>query len=413
MSTRTGRDATLRHATDLLRDLTPQSVFAGLLAAFVGFASSFAVVLQGLRGVGASDAQAASGLMIAAISMGACSVLLSLRSRMPVGVAWSTPGAALLATSGSVAGGFSFAVGAFIVCGLMLVLAGIFRPLAAAVERIPAALANALLAGVLLSLCLAPFKAIAFNPMLGLPIILAWIIAGQVHRMLAVPAALLAFVLVVFLGVEIPGDWQRQLSSSLVPELVFTMPRFSIEAIVGIALPLFIVTMAGQNIPGLAVLQANQYSVQPAPLITTTGVFSALGASLGAHAVNLSAIVAAMMASEEGGADRDKRYVSAVVFGLASIALGVFASVTTAFVSLAPVVLIEAVAGLALVGAFTGSALAAFKEEPSRPAAAVTFLAAASGMSVFGISGAFWGLLAGGFMLALNNQVSKSRTGRT
>ncbi|MGI9293375.1 MAG: benzoate/H(+) symporter BenE family transporter [Pseudomonadales bacterium] len=394
-----------RRATNPLRDITPQSLFSGSLAAFVGFASSFAVVLQGLRSVGASDAQAASGLMVAAISMGICSVLLSLRTRMPVGVAWSTQGAALLAASGTVAGGFSNAVGAFLCCGVLLVLAGVFRPLARAVEAIPAALANALLAGVLLKLCLAPFKAVAFNPWLGLPIVIAWIVGARLNRYLAVPAALLAFVIVVVVGVEFPEDWQILLKKSLVPQPIFTTPSFSIESVFSLALPLFVVTMASQNIPGLAVLRANEFKTPTAPLITTTGWFSMLGATLGAHAVNLSAIVAAMMAGEEGGPDRNKRYIATVTFGLMNIVLGIFAGFTTAFVSLAPVILIEAVAGLALIAAFTGSALGAFKDESTRPAAAVTFLAAASGMTLLGVSGAFWGLVAGYLMVLLTGTI--------
>ena len=384
-----------------MNDVNPQSVFTGLLAAFVGFASSFAVVLQGLRSVGATDAQATSGLMIAAISMGLCSIILSLKTKMPVGVAWSTPGAALLASSAAFSGGFETAVGAFLICGFLLVLAGVWKPLGRAVEAIPSPLANALLAGVLLTLCLAPFKAIAFNPWFGLPIVIAWIIGGWLIRSLAVPFALLAFIAVVIIGVEFPEDWKTTLSDSLTPSVLWVTPAFSIESMFSIALPLFIVTMASQNIPGIAVLKANQYETPASPLIATTGLFSILGAFFGSHAVNLSAIVAAMMASDEGGKDRNKRCISAVFFGIGSIILGVFTGVTVAFVSLAPVVLIEAVAGLALVAAFSGSAVAAFKYEETRPAAAVTFLAAASGMTLFGVSGAFWGLLVGSGMLYL------------
>jgi len=391
------------------RDITIQSVFSGLLAAFVGFAASFAVVLQGLRGVGASDAQAASGLMVAAVSMGLCSILLSLRTRMPVGVAWSTPGAALLATAATQDAGFSSAVGAFMVCGALLFIAGVFRPLAKLVESIPKPLANALLAGVLLSLCLAPIKAVAFDPMLGVPIIAAWVIVGWVNKLFAVPAALLAFVFVVLLGVEFPDNWKSLLSASLIPELVFTKPNLTLEAVFGIAIPLFVVTMASQNIPGLAVLKANDYHTPASPLIKTTGLFSVIGAPFGAHAVNLSAIVAAMMASEEGGKDRDKRYIAATTFGIGSVILGVFAGVTTTFVSLAPTILVEAVAGLALIAAFTASSVAAFADEQSRPAAAVTFLFAASGISLLGVSGAFWGLLVGAVMIMVQQLRSASR----
>ena len=378
-----------------------QSVFIGLLAAFVGFTSSFAVVLQGLRGVGASDAEAASGLLAASIAMGVCGIVLSLKSKMPVSVAWSTPGAALLASSLPTEGGFTDAIGAFLICGLLIVICGIWRPFQNLVAAIPTALANALLAGILLSLCLAPFRAIAFDPLLGIPIFAAWVLGNQINRMLGVPAALLAFCLVVGFGVDVAPDWQSTLSASIVPSPVVMAPTFSPEAFLGIALPLFIVTMASQNIPGVAVLKANDYEPDLGSALRWTGGFTAIGSFLGAHAVNLAAITAAMIAGEEAGPDREKRYVAAIVCGLGYVVFGLFAGLTTAFVSLAPSILIEAVAGLALFGAFTASAVASFKHEETRMAAAVTFLASASGMSLFGISGAFWGLLAGGAMLAL------------
>lgn len=392
-----------------LSDFSAQSVFIGSLAAFVGFTSSFAVVLQGLRGVGASEAEAASGLMIASISMGLCGIILSLRTKQPISVAWSTPGAALLAGTVVVAGGFQAAVGAFIMCGFLIIACGIWKPFERVVSAIPGPLANALLSGILLSLCLAPFKAIAFDPLLGLPILLAWIIGGWINRFLGVPCALLAFCVVVLFGVEFPDNWQNLLTASLMPKPLIIIPIFSIEAFLGIALPLFIVTMASQNVPGIAVLKANDYQPRVAPLLSTTGLFSVLGAPFGAHAVNLAAITAAMLTSEEAGPDRDKRYTSAIVCGVGYLIFGLFAGLTTAFVSLAPAILIESVAGLALIAAFSASAFAAFSDPETRPAAAVTFLATASGMSLFGISGAFWGLLGGGLMLSLTH-LSKPNT---
>jgi len=390
----------------MLRDLTPQAVFIGLLAAFVGFASSFAVVLAGLRAVGATEAEAASGLMASAIAMGLCGVVVSLRTKQPVSVAWTTPGAALLAGSASVAGGFSDAVGAFLICGGLIVLSGLWRPFGRAVEAIPGSLANAMLAGILLVLCLAPFRAIAFDPLLGLPILVAWIIGVRINRFLGVPAALLAFILVVVFGVEFPPDWQAGIAASLLPAPVVIVPTFSLSALFGMALPLFIVTMASQNVPGLAVLKANGYTTKTGPLLTATGIFSVLSAPFAGISSNLAAITAAMLAGEEAGPDSDKRYWGTVVCGVAYCLFGLFAGVVIAFVSLAPSILIEAVAGLALISAFGAAALNAFKVEEERPAAAVTFLAAASGMTILGISGAFWGLIAGGIMLALAKRKS-------
>ena len=392
----------------MLRDASAQSVFIGFLAAFVGFASSFAVVLAGLTAVGASEAQAASGLLASAVAMGLCGVVLSLRTRMPISAAWTTPGAALLAGSGAIAGGFTDAIGAFLICAVLIVFSGLWRPFGRAVESIPGSLANAMLAGILLVLCLAPIKAIAFDPWLGLPILLAWIIGSRIHRFLGVPAALVAFVLVVIFGVEFPTGWQESLNQSLVPELALVAPTFSVSALLGIALPLFIVTMASQNVPGLAVLKANGYTPKTGPILATTGVFSFLAAPFGGVATNLAAITAAMLAGEEAGANRDARYVGAVVCGVVYCVFGLFAGVVIAFVSLAPSVLIEAVAGLALIGAFTAVAMNAIKVEEERPAAAITFLAAASGISILGVSGAFWGLLAGGLMLVLMRWTRRS-----
>ncbi|MFK7792869.1 MAG: benzoate/H(+) symporter BenE family transporter [Devosiaceae bacterium] len=385
----------------MLRDMTPQSAFMGFLAAFVGFASSFAVVLAGLNAVGASEVQAASGLMASALAMGLCGIWLSWRTRMPLSAAWTTPGAALLAISGGAIGGFSYAVGAFLVCGALIVLSGLWRPFGRAVEAIPGSLANAMLAGILLTLCLAPIKAIAFDPLLGLPIFLAWIIGARINRFLGVPAALAAFIVVVVFGVDFPPDWQAGLTGALVPQLSVIAPSFSVGAVLSIALPLFIVTMASQNVPGLAVLKANSYAPKTGPTLATTGVFSFLAAPFGGIPTNLAAITAAMLAGEEAGPNREKRYVGAIVCGAAYCVFGLFASLTIAFVSLAPSILIEAVAGLALISAFSAAAVNAFKVEEERPAAAVTFLAAASGISILGISGAFWGLIAGGLMLAL------------
>ncbi len=387
----------------MLRDISPQGIFMGLLAGFVGTASSFAVVLQGLASVGASPEQAASGLMALSISMGLCAIVLSLKTKMPISIAWSTPGAALLATSGAIEGGFGVAVGAFIVCALLIIISGVWRPLGRAVAAIPAPLANAMLAGVLLGLCLAPVKAVAFDPILGLPIAIAWLVVGRFNRLLAVPAALLAFIAVLSFGVDFPDGALAELGGSIAPPIEFVMPSFTLAGLIGIALPLFIVTMASQNIPGTAVLRANDYETPPSPLFTWTGIFSLLSAPFGGHAVNLAAITAALCAGKDAHPDPAKRYWAAISSGVFYIAFGLLAGLVTAFISLAPGILIEAVAGLALIGAFAGSAVAAFKEEDAREAAAVTFIVTAAGLTFYGISGAFWGLLAGGLIYVLTH----------
>lgn len=398
-----------RKSPVMLKDFSVQSLFMGILTAFVGFASSFAVVLHGLQAVGASETQAASGLMALSISMGLCAIVLSIATRLPVSIAWSTPGAALLASTGLVEGGFNAAVGAFLICAVLIVIAGLFRPLGRAVASIPAPLANAMLSGVLIGLCFAPVKAIGFNPVLGLPIALAWIVAGAFKRLWAVPAALAAFVLVLAFGVDIPDGALASLEGSLLPTVEFVAPAFNLPAFISIALPLFIVTMASQNIPGIAVLKVNGYEPKPGPLFAVTGLFSLLSAPFGGHAVNLAAITAAMCAGHDAHPDPARRYWAALISGVGYIILGLLAGAVTAFVALAPPILIQAVAGLALVGAFSSSAMSAFQVPATREASAITFLVTASGVSFGGISGAFWGLLAGGLMMALSRFVQLTK----
>ena len=385
----------------MLKDFSLQSLLMGLLTAFVGFASSFAVVLQGIKATGATDQQAASGLMALSVAMGLCGIVLSAWKKMPISIAWSTPGAAFLASIGAVEGGFPVAVGAFLMSALLIIAAGLFRPLNRAVSIIPVALANAMLAGVLIGLCFAPVKAVAYNAVLGLPIVIAFFVVGAFNRLFAVPAALAAFILVIAFGVPIAPEALVHVGDSLMPAPVFVAPQFSLAALISIALPLFIITMASQNIPGITVLRVNGYQPPPGPLFAVTGIFSLLAAPFGGHAVNLAAITAAMCAGEDAHADPKRRYWSAIIAGIGYVVLGLLAGAVTAAVALAPKALIEAVAGLALIAAFSASAMAAFKELETREAAAVTFIVTASGMSFGGVSGAFWGLLAGGAVMAL------------
>jgi benzoate membrane transport protein len=374
-----------------------QAITTGLLASFVGFGSSFAVVVQGLAGVGADAAQSASGLLVLSVGMGLLGILLSLRYRMPISVAWSTPGAALLASTGAPIGGFAAAVGAFLVVGALIVAAGLWRPLGRLVAAIPSSIANAMLAGVLFHLCVAPFLAIAEIPMLALPVVLLWAVIARFWRLYAVPAAVILAVILMFwhgAGPLPPAD-------QLWPRVTLISPVFSWSAMVSIALPLFLVTMASQNIPGFAVLQANDFHPPSRPLIVTTGIGTMLVAPFGGHAVNLAAITAALCAGPDAHPDRSRRYIAAVATGVGYILFGMVAVAATAWISASPPLLIEAVAGLALLGAF-GSALGNALAQPSdRDAALVTLIATASGMSLFGIGSAFWGLLAGGIMLAL------------
>lgn len=374
-----------------------QAVGTGVLVAFIGFSSSFAVVLQGLSGIGATQAEAASGLMVLSVVMGLCGIWLSLKTRMPISVAWSTPGAALLATTGVVEGGFAGAVGAFLICGVLIVIAGLWKPLGRWVGAIPASLANAMLAGVLLTFCLAPVKALAEGPALTLPVIIAWALAWRFRRLYAIPVALLVAVVAIALTTDLPA----LAPEALLPQPLFITPVFSLGALVGVALPLFIVTMASQNIPGIAVLHANGYRPQPGPLFATTGVFSLLSAPFGGHAVNLAAITAALCAGEDAHPDPGRRYWAAVIAGIGYVVLGLLAGAITAFVAAIPAYLFLTVAGLALLAAFGSALTDSMAKVEDRLPAVITFVGTASGLSFFGIGSAFWGLLGGLAMMAL------------
>ncbi|MEV6707273.1 benzoate/H(+) symporter BenE family transporter, partial [Micromonospora wenchangensis] len=347
-----------------------QPVLAGVVTAVVGFASSFTVVLAGLRAVGASEAQAASGLLTVSVAAGICATWLGLRHRMPIAIAWSTPGAALLVATGPVPGGWPAAVGAFALCGLLIVTAGLFPALGRAVAAIPAPVAAAMLAGVLLPLCTAPVRALVEVPALAAPVIVTWLVLHRFAPRWAVPAALVAAAVVIALTTTGEGISLGDLRPVVSP----TVPAFTLPAVIGLALPLFLVTMAAQNVPGTAVLRGFGYRPPLAPALRTTGLATALGAATGGHAVNLAAITAALAAGPDAHPDPDRRWIASVTAGIGLALLGLGAGAATALVLLSPPVLIEAVAGLALLGALAGALSAALTTSapasPSAPAAA-------------------------------------------
>lgn len=386
-----------------LTALSPSAVFAGLLSAFAGFASSFAIVVQGLDTAGATPQQAAAGLMAAAVAMGLGGVFLSLRARQPISVAWSTAGAAFLAGGTIPEGGFPVVVGAFVMAALLIILAGLWRPFGRAVSAIPASLGSAMLAGVLLPLCLAPFEAIAHYPAIGLPIVLTWLVVGLFFRLLAVPAAVL--VAAVLIGIHFHDSIGAADLAWTMPEPV--MPVFTAAGFTGLAIPLFLITMASQNIPGMAVLANFGYRPDASRMFGWTGLFGLIGAPFGSVTINLAAITAAICAGEEAHPDPSRRYWSAVVAGLFYVILGLGAGLAVGFMSIAPPVLIAAVAGLALLGALAGAMNSAMQSPGERDSAVITFLMTASGVTFFGIGGAFWGLLAGGAVFWLKKNLTK------
>ena len=380
--------------TDPVRSTTrTRAGTAGIVTALVGFTSSFAVVLTGLRAVGATPEQAASGLLALCVTMGVACIVLSSRYRMPVTVAWSTPGAALLAATGLVEGGWPAAVGAFLVVAALILLTGVWPQLGTLIARIPPSIAQAMLAGVLLPLCLAPITGIVVNPWGVAPVVLTWLVFARLAPRWAVPLAFVAAAVVV--GVSLAQEGALVDPAILIPRVELTMPTLTIGSVVGIAIPLFIVTMASQNVPGVAIMRSFGYEVPWRPAMLVTGIGTALGATAGGHAINLAAISAALAAGPEAEPDPQRRWVAGVSTGASYVVLGAASAAFAALVLLAPEAVIPAVAGLALFSAFGSAVQQAIDDPGERLPAVVTFLVAASGVAIAGVSAAFWALVAG------------------
>ncbi|CAN5285686.1 benzoate/H(+) symporter BenE family transporter [soil metagenome] len=382
-----------------------QPISAGLVGAVTGFASSFALVIAGLQAVGASPAEAASGLLALCIFQGVVAIVLGLRYRLPLSFAWSTPGAALLVAAQGTTGSFSAAVGAFVLSGLLVTITGLWPWLARAMTRIPRPIASAMLAGILLPICLAPVLAALQLPLLALPVVLVWLVLLRLAPRWAVPAAVVVTVIVV--AVSSGGNPLEGVSAA--PTVRFVLPSIDPLVLVSLGIPLYVVTMAGQNVPGFAVLATFDYRILPARvMLTSTGIASIAAGLFGGHALNLSAITAAMMAGPDAHPDRDKRWIATVTCGIAYLPLGLGAGAATALVSVSPPILITAVAGLALLGALSTSVAAAIEAPEHRIVAIATFLVVAVGVvpsatPPLGIGWAFWGLVVGGIvMLWLN-----------
>ena len=374
---------------------THQPVSAGIIAALVGYTSSFAVVLTGLTAVGATPSQAASGLLALCVTQSAGMIWLSRRHRMPLVLVWSTPGVALLAGTQSIDGGWPAAVGAFLVVGLAYVVTGLWPALGSLIARIPAPIAQAMLAGVVLELCLAPVTSLADNPAAILPIVLVWLVGLRLAPRWAVPAAFVTAGVVIGIDLLRGTDTAGVTASSLVPHIALTAPTLTWAALVGIALPLYIVTMASQNVPGVAIMKSLGYDVPWRGSIVTAGVATLAGATAGGHSVNLAAISAALAAGPDAGPDRSRRWIASQSAGWTYVILGAGSAALAALVAVAPAGVIATVAGLALVGTLAAALEGSVAHRTGREAAVITFLVAASGVTALGIGSAFWAILAG------------------
>lgn len=376
------------------RDLSMPAIVAGFITVLVGFASSAVIVFQAAQAVGADQAQIASWMWALGLGMGATCIGLSLRYRVPVVTAWSTPGAAMLVVG---AGGASLpeATGAFLLAAVLGMLAGFSGIFARLMQRVPMALAAGMLAGVLLRFGLDVFVAMNTERVLVLAMFATWLAGRRLFPRYAIIATLLAGILIASSRGLLHAQ-QVQLQWA-VPQWV--SPSLSWTAVAGIALPLFVVTMASQNIPGVAVMRASGYDAPVSPLIGWIGVTNVLLAPFGAYALNLAAITAAICMGREAHEDPARRYTAAMAAGAFYIMIGLFGATVAALFAAFPKELVACVAGIALFGTIGNSLASALAVERDREAALVTFLVTASGIALAGIGSAFWGLLAGSLCL--------------
>jgi benzoate membrane transport protein len=388
-------------------DLSLSAFTAGFVAVLVGFTSSVVIVFQAAQAFGASTEMMSSWIWALGLGMGLCSAIPSLVLRKPVMVAWSTPGAAVLATAGS-AGGFSMAeaVGAFLVCGALITVFGMTGWFERLMNRIPMAIASALLAGVLARFGLQVFTAAESGPLLVLLMFGGYLLARRLAPRYAVVWTLVVGVLVA--GLEGKMAWSSVTLELAVP--VLTLPVFSWAAVINLALPLFVVTMASQNLPGVVAIRAAGYEMPVSRLVAVTGVAMLLLAPFGAFALCLSAITASICMGRDAHQDPEKRYTAAVSCGGLYILLGIFGATVTGLLSAFPKALVVAIAGLALLGTIGNGLHDALKGDANREAALITFLVTLSGVTMAGIGSALWGVVAG--MVAMAVQQAGTRKGR-
>ncbi|HBU6573313.1 benzoate/H(+) symporter BenE family transporter [Citrobacter amalonaticus] len=367
------------------------TLLSGFVAVLVGYASSAAIIWQAAVAAGASTAQIAGWMSALGLAMGISTLILTLWYRAPVLTAWSTPGAALLVT-GLQGLTLPEAIGVFIIANALIVLCGVTGLFARLMQVIPHSLAAAMLAGILLRFGLQAFASLNDQFLLCGGMLLAWLILKRIAPRYAVIAALIAGAAIALFEGDIATS-----SLAMTPVLpTFIAPQFSLAHSLGIAVPLFLVTMASQNAPGVATMKAAGYDVPVSPLIIVTGLLALLLSPFGVYSICIAAITAAICQSPEAHPDAAKRWLAAAAAGVFYLLAGVFGSSITGVMAALPTSGIQMLAGLALLGTISGSLYQALSHENERDAAVVTFLVTASGLTLYGIGSAFWGLIAGG-----------------
>ncbi|EGT4252597.1 benzoate transporter BenE [Citrobacter amalonaticus] len=367
------------------------TLLSGFVAVLVGYASSAAIIWQAAVAAGAGTTQIAGWMTALGIAMGASTLILTLWYRAPVLTAWSTPGAALLVT-GLQGLTLPEAIGVFIIANTLIVICGVTGLFARLMRIIPHSLAAAMLAGILLRFGLQAFASLNDQFLLCGGMLLAWLILKSIAPRYAVIAALIVGAVIALSEGDIVTS-----SLALSPVLpTFIAPQFSLTHSLGVAVPLFLVTMASQNAPGVATMKAAGYDVPVSPLIVTTGLLALLLSPFGVYSICIAAITAAICQSPEAHPDAAKRWLAAAAAGVFYLLAGIFGSSITGVMAALPTSGIQMLAGLALLGTISGSLYQALNQESERDAAVVTFLVTASGLTLWGVGSAFWGLIAGG-----------------
>ncbi|HEY8384383.1 MAG TPA: benzoate/H(+) symporter BenE family transporter [Microvirga sp.] len=384
--------------------MRPSIITSAVVAALVGFGSSVAVIIAATQAIGASASEAASWLTGLCLAMAATSAVLSIRHRLPIITAWSTPGAALIAATSGIP--LQAAVGAFLLAGALIIVTAAFRPVATLIERIPSSVAAAMLAGVIVRFVVAVFESAQGWPLLVLPLVGLFLVARLISPSIAVLAVLGAGLAAAFgLGLAKPLE-----AVSAFGSLSLVTPTFEPSVLLGLGLPLFLVTMASQNLPGFAVLRASGYEKVPSrSILAVTGIASLLTAPFGAHTSNLAAISAAICTGPDTHPDPAKRWMTGPFYAACYLAFAVLCGGLIAVITALPVELIRTVAGLGLIGALAGALGTAMADEGQRFPAVLTLAVTASGLSLFGIGSAFWGLVAGLIAVGLDGLARRLR----
>ena len=365
-------------------------ISSGFIAVLVGYTSSAAIVFQAAKSAGARPEHISSWLFALGLGMGLTCIGLSLRFRSPILTAWSTPGAALLTTS-LVGIPMEQAIGAFIVASALIVICGCTSLIDTLMKHIPQSLAAGMLAGVLLNFGVGVFTSLQQQlPLVGLMLVV-YLIGKRFQSRYTIPFTFVAGLL----WVAFNGQLHLETISLEFAKPLLTMPEFSLPVAISVGIPLFIVTMSSQNIPGMAVLRANGYSTPVSPLISWTGITGLVLAPLGGFSFNLAAITAAICASLEADPDPKSRYLAAVWAGIFYLLTGILGATIASLLVAMPHALIAAIAGIALFGTIANSLTGALQDEQERDAGLITFLITASGLTLFGIGSAFWGLVLG------------------